>query len=264
MVKELEISKIKTLENIRTRIDESDLTGLMQDIKQHGLLHAIGVWKEGEKYILAFGNRRLECCKKLGWSKIPCKILGNKLTKEDFITINTSENIHRENINPFQFARICKLLNEEGLNLSEIAVKLSVSKTKIVTAMRIYSKVPKEWESKIGYIPAGKSRNKKGLISASVADKILKLRINQENINGLFDAAHKEELSIYDIDVISSLIIGGMSIENAINKRRDYVVKVSRVPVNHKIMKKNNITNWDKFCSQVLKGKRKVIKDLIY
>ncbi|KKK91700.1 hypothetical protein LCGC14_2710310 [marine sediment metagenome] len=105
--------------------------------------------------------------------------------------------------------------------------------------MRIYSKVPKEWESKIGYIPAGKSRNKKGLISASVADKILKLRINQENINGLFDAAHKEELSIYDIDVISSLIIGGMSIENAINKRRDYVVKVSRVPVNHKIMKKN-------------------------
>ncbi|KKK91699.1 hypothetical protein LCGC14_2710300, partial [marine sediment metagenome] len=76
-VKELEISKIKTLENIRTRIDESDLTGLMQDIKQHGLLHAIGVWKEGEKYILAFGNRRLECCKKLGWSKIPYKILWN-------------------------------------------------------------------------------------------------------------------------------------------------------------------------------------------
>jgi len=264
MVKELEISKIKILENIRTRIEESDLTGLMQDIKQHGMLHAIGVWKEGEKYILAFGQRRLECCKKLGWVKIPCKILESKLTKEDFIAINTSENIHRENINPTQFARICKLLKEEGLNLSEIAVKLSVSKTKIITAMRIYSKVPKEWESKIGYIPAGKSRDKKGLLSASVADRILRLRINQKNINKLFDVAHKEELSIYDIDVISNLIMSGMSIENAINKRRDYVVKVSRVPVNHKIMKKSKIDNWDKFSRQVLKGERKTVKDLIY
>jgi len=264
MIEELEITKIKLLENIRTRIDESDLSGLMQDIKQHGLLHPIGVWVEGKDYILAFGNRRLECCKKLGWNKIPVNILPNKLTKEDFITINTSENIHRENISPSQFARICKLLKDEGLNLSEIAVKLSVPKTRIITAMRIYSKVPKEWKSKIGYIPAGKSRDKKGLLSASVADRILRLRINQEFINKLFDVAHKEELSIYDIDVISSLIIGGMSFEKAIEKRRDYIVKVSRVAVNIEILNKNEIKNWDNFANEVLRGNKKSIKGLIY
>jgi len=264
MNKELEISKIKILENIRTRIDETDLTGLMQDIKQHGLLHAIGVWEENNEYVLAFGQRRLECCKKLGWTKIPVKILESKLTKEDFITINTSENIHRENINPTQFARICKLLKQEGLNLSEIAVKLSVPKTRIITAMRIYAKVPEEWKSKIGYIPAGKSRNKKGLLSASIADKILSLRINQESINKLFSIAHKEELSIYDIGVINELVLKGMSVENAIKERRKYICKVSRVPVNIEIMKKNKIKSWERFVGDVLSGKKKPIKDLIY
>lgn len=261
---ELEIKKIKILENIRTRIGESDLTGLMQDIKQHGLLHPIGVWEENGEYILAFGQRRLVACEKLGWSKIPVTILENKFSKQDFIAINTSENIHREDISPSQFARVCKMLKEDGLNLSEIAVKLSVSKTKIVTAFRIYSKVPKGWEDKIGYIPAGKSKDKKGLISASVADRILRLRINQESINKLFEVAHSEELSIYDIDVISELVGKGMKVEEAIKNRRDYIVKVARVPVNKKMLKDKKIINWENFVRDVLKGEKKTIKNLVY
>lgn len=262
---EIEIEKIKILENIRTRVEESNLTGLMQDIKQHGILHPVGVWKEEDQYFLAFGQRRIACCKKLGWTKIPATIFPGKLSKKEFIAINIAENFHREENSPREFARMCKMMKDEGLNLGEISVALSVPKTKIVRAFALSLKVPKDWEDKIGYIPAGFSRKKKGIISAAVADKIIGLKASKKNTEKIFKLAHDKELSLYDIGVIAELIAAGMSVDNAIEERAKYIVKNARVIVNKKVFKDFNYEGpWLKFVSETMKGNQEIIKNLVY
>ena len=67
-IKDIEIKKIKQLENIRLRIEEEDVHTLMSSIKQDGLLEPIGVAiTSGSKdeYLIVYGNRRLEACRKL-------------------------------------------------------------------------------------------------------------------------------------------------------------------------------------------------------
>lgn len=52
----------------RARKDYGDLSDLMESIRRHGLLQPIGVI-EGNR--LLFGGRRLEACRRLGWTAIP-------------------------------------------------------------------------------------------------------------------------------------------------------------------------------------------------
>ena len=60
------------IENIqigpRHRHDLGDIAGLAASIKEIGLLHPIIVSPDGR---LIAGKRRLEACKRLGWTEIP-------------------------------------------------------------------------------------------------------------------------------------------------------------------------------------------------
>ena len=230
-IRDIDIKKIIVKENIRTRIESNDLSQLMEDIKQHGLLHPIGLQNKGDEFILTYGHRRLEACTKLGWESIPAIVFDKKLTPEEFISINVSENIHRVDNTPAEFSRICKLLKDMKLNNSEIAVRLSVPKSKIETALRIYSKIPKEYEKLIGYIPTGGGSNKKGKISSTVANKILGLRIKKVDYKKIFDLAKKEEISSGDIEVIGKLISEGMKVEEAMKERNKYTSKSASLVV---------------------------------
>lgn len=42
-IKDVPIDKIKVIENTRLRIEETELSSLMEDIKQRGLLQPIGL-----------------------------------------------------------------------------------------------------------------------------------------------------------------------------------------------------------------------------
>ena len=48
------------------------------------------------KYIVVFGNRRLEACKKLGWKTIPAKI-DDKIKEVSIKDIGRKTNIRTEN-----------------------------------------------------------------------------------------------------------------------------------------------------------------------
>ena len=260
---EVDLSKIKILSNIRTRINETDLTGLMQDIKQHGLLHPIGVWKKDNDYILSYGHRRLESCKKLGWTKIPSVIYYKEPSEEDFISINTAENIHREDISPIEFGIICKKMKSLGLNDSEIAIRLSVPKTRVVTALRIYASVPTEYREKIKYHTPN-NRKDRG-IPASVANSILTSRysLNKSDTDKLFSIAHKEELTVADIRLISQLRSAGMSLEEAIDKRKGYRTCVITLVINKKIQQNFNVPI-RKYIMNLLRGEAIPIEGLLF
>lgn len=87
----MKISEIKVKSRFRQGL--GNLTGLVNSIKDIGLLHPIGVSKDNQ---LIFGERRLEACKKLGWKDIPAQILDyDDITRE---LAEHLENLHREDL----------------------------------------------------------------------------------------------------------------------------------------------------------------------
>jgi len=205
---EIDINKIKILRNTRTDLDKLDLSELMEDIRENGLLHPIGVWQENDEYILAFGHRRFMALKKLGRKSLvvgkDIKILDGILSSEDFLILNLSENLHRVDNTPLELAKGIKELLERGLNKSEISVRLSIPKHKIETALQLLSHVPEEYKKQIGYVANYQKR--KGKISATVGEKISTLRVSNEIINKIWQIAKEEELTVKDINLYSKLL----------------------------------------------------------
>jgi len=61
----------------RFRKDLGDIDALARSIKEVGLLHPIVITPNAE---LLAGQRRLEACRRLGWQKIPVRLIGIKAT----------------------------------------------------------------------------------------------------------------------------------------------------------------------------------------
>jgi ParB family chromosome partitioning protein len=56
----------------RHRRDLGDIAALAESIQDLGLLHPVSIDKNGR---LLAGARRLEACKRLGWSSIPVRLV---------------------------------------------------------------------------------------------------------------------------------------------------------------------------------------------
>ena len=219
-VQEIEISKIRQKQNVRTEAE--DLGQLMESIKQHGLLHPVGVQKDGVYFNLAYGGRRLEACKRLNWTKMPAVIMSGKLTTSQFLSINTIENIHRSKITASELARICGLLKKEGLTAGEIAAKLSLPKSNVEGLLKIYRQIPKDFLKYIGF---QEGKNKKGKIPPAIANRILSMRVPTAVIREVLNVAKREELTGIQIDLIEKFILNGSTLKEAISLLDQYMIK---------------------------------------
>lgn len=261
---DIEIGKIKLIENSRIRDSDDEMPMLMESIRQNGLINPIEVYKEGNDFILVDGNRRVEACSKLGYKKILAKVLDKKLAMDEFLARNTAENIHRRNLSPIEFARVCKLLLDLGLNLSEISTRLNVSKYRIQNALQLDSKVPDKFRDYIRYTP--NTRNKKGKLSAAVTGAIafLSSRLPKNfPIERLYEEARKKELSTHDIHVLKLLLDSGMNFDEALSKRTEYKEVSIHLPFKISEMEKYNkpITA---IVRNIIKGTEAPNKKLLY
>jgi ParB/RepB/Spo0J family partition protein len=268
------LSKIHVLENIRTRIEQQDLTELMESIKQHGLLQPIGVWKEDNgEYTLAFGHRRFEAMKKLGWTHVVVGtqviVLPEKLSLDEFLVLNTTENIIREGISPVELGKICSRLIEMNYSLGEIASRLSIPKKRVESAINIFTNTPEEYKAHIGYIPSGSGR-KKTKISASVANSIINLRVSKETKERLFDEAKKRDLSGEEINVIALLLDSGATVSEALDKVKQFIRRSINMPIKKAELQKLAQSNYYYYGSftnlirAIVAGKVPPMPDIIY
>jgi len=249
-IKELKISSIERLDNSRIRLDPGDLTELITDIKHRGLLQPIGVLKVKHRFVLRYGERRLEACKLIGWKTIPAIVFDDMHDLNDFLADNTAENIHRKDLTPVELGRVCAHYLKKGVGYSEIASILSIPKKRVLTAMKIFTNVPKKYESDIQYIPPSRNRDKRGAISVTVANTILGLRVKKKDIGAIYEQAKKHQLSTSDIRVIGILINKGYSINEALKKRGRYKVIHPKIMVDKHRLKRGYI----KKLREILKG----------
>ena len=233
--KEIDIDKIKVIGNIRTDTNDLSMPSLMESINQHGLLEPIGIFKEENEYVLAYGHRRLEAFKKLGMHRIPSLISSEKLTEKEFITINATENFNRKDIQPIELGRIVSRLIELGLNKSEIVSRLSLSKSIIENSLSIFNKTPMAYRSRIGYGQFNK--NKYGKLPMTTANKIASMDVSKSKIEDLFDYAIKEEPTIDQLKLIIDILHrSNVSVEDAAKLSDKYRSVTFHIIVNKVIL----------------------------
>jgi len=83
--------------NVRTRQVETSVDELAENIRRHGLLHPIIVFKTDDKYELIVGQRRYLAYKKLGKDTIPA-FISEPLDENKGRILSLSEGIHRVEI----------------------------------------------------------------------------------------------------------------------------------------------------------------------
>lgn len=200
VIQAIPLNKIKLSRNSRTSISQEELDGLMQSIKEVGLLQAIGVVKKGTGYEICYGNRRFLACSKLGMTKIPAFVHDNKREVEIDVK-NLTENIQRRNLSLSEVGRYIELLKKDGLTTAECAVRLGVNRGYVEACIRAYNEVPEKFKDDLELSitkGANETKAKKaGKISVTSAKHIINASkaygLSETQKEKLFEMAKKDE-----------------------------------------------------------------------
>ena len=222
-VREIPIKDIKVLTNMRSSI--KNLEGLMQDIKHNGLKQPIGLMPtKTNEFIIIFGNRRLDACKKLGWKKIPAMIGDKDMLLSELKIANLSENIHRENLSPIEEGAACAELKKDGMTPSEIAVRLNIPTTRVTQGLDLINEVPAKHKNRIAF--GNGSSNKKGNISATVMGKIISCKrqfgLSEPAFEKITNNAQTHEYSTADMYLLSLFLNEGLTATQAMEAMKSY------------------------------------------
>lgn len=87
----------------RYRQDYGDIDSLMESIREHGLLSPITLVPGNT---LLCGGRRLEACKRLGWSSVPFQMAADREDAIAFIKAERAENTERKDMTPSELMAI--------------------------------------------------------------------------------------------------------------------------------------------------------------
>ncbi|MBT4209786.1 MAG: ParB/RepB/Spo0J family partition protein [Candidatus Komeilibacteria bacterium] len=171
----------------RTHFDRDKLDELAQSIKQHGILQPLVVSKEGDKYQLIAGERRLKAAEILDMPEVP--IIIKDVSDRDKLELAIIENIQRRDLNPLETANSYKRLAEEfGLSNEAIAEQVGKGVSTVANFLRLL-KLPVVVKEAIA----------KGDITMSHAKIILSYKTKEEQVKA-FKQIIKNDLSVTDLN----------------------------------------------------------------
>ena len=123
----------------RSESDAEALSGLVESVKQYGVVEPVVVRPSGSgRYQLVAGQRRYLAAREAGLSHIPALV--RDLSDEDTLVISLVENLQREDLSPLDEARAFQLLSVR-FNLTHEAVARAVGRTRsyVTNSLRLLS-----------------------------------------------------------------------------------------------------------------------------
>lgn len=232
---QVSMKDIEFFENVRTDYNDGKITELMNSIKQHGLLEPIGI-------------------KEL-----------DKVETEDYIINNLVENEHRINPSTVEFAKGCRLLMEQGLNVEQVATRIGVSKSRIDVAISLYrSHLKPLFEESVFLEPQDR---RKGKLAFSTVKAISESRLSNKNQISLGKVAKIEGLKIVDIRLMTNLINQGMSVKQATKERKNWRTVTPTIVVHRETIKRLTSISNDSaagYIRKILLGEQKPDKNCFF
>jgi len=174
----------------RKSFDDKRIEELAASIKENGFIQPIVVRKDGNKYELIVGERRLRAAKIIGLKEVPAFI--RDYTEDKILEIAIIENIQREDLNPIEEASAYKMILERDMITQEtLAKRIGKSRSYIANMTRVLE-LPKEIRDNVS----------RGTISIGQAKAILSLNDKDEQIE-LANKIKNEKLNVREVEKIA-------------------------------------------------------------
>ena len=157
----------------RQRVDREALEALAASIQRHGVIQPILVTETIDGYQLIAGERRLRAAEMAGLQRIPA-VVRHAVAREQ-LELALVENIQRADLNALEEAHAYRqLIDEFGLSLEELAVRVGRSRPAISNSLRLLEMSPATQEAvAAGSISEGHARALGGLESPRKQEELL-------------------------------------------------------------------------------------------
>jgi ParB family chromosome partitioning protein len=171
----------------RAVLGDADLAELADSLREHGLVQPIVVRARGDRYQLIAGQRRLAAARKLGWERVPARVL--EVEDRQMAEIAIVENLQRRDLDALEKAASFKqYLATWGCTQEELAKRLSIDRSHVANLIRLLE-LPDSVQRKL----------REGKLSMGHARALLPLGDEAEQIR-LADRVAAEGLSVRAVE----------------------------------------------------------------
>ncbi|MCL6563105.1 MAG: ParB N-terminal domain-containing protein [Firmicutes bacterium] len=138
--------------NVR-RVDPAEVEELKASLAKFGLLEPVIIQpipgkRQGFRYRLVAGFRRVAAAKALGWETIPARVLDRPLAEDERIAVQLTENLQREGMRLRDTVAAVRALRGEGRSAAQVAAALGIGETTARLYLQVgdlLEKYPKLW-----------------------------------------------------------------------------------------------------------------------
>jgi len=130
--------------NVRKSDVYVDIEDLAKNIHENGLLMPLIVKEDVPdiKYLVISGQRRLQACRMINYSPVPC-IVVKEISADEAKVLSLSENLYRRDMSEDDISDACDYLYKKLGKVLEVARRLGVSERKVRKYLG-YKNVPEE------------------------------------------------------------------------------------------------------------------------
>ena len=176
----------------RTRMNEEELRGLADSIREHGVLQPLVVSYDAEmdRYILIAGERRLRAARLAGLSTVP--VILRQSSEQQRLELALIENVQRADLTPLETAEAYHHLIEDfGLTHEEVARRVGKSRESVTNTHRLV-RLPDEIKQGLA----------EGLISEGHARALLSLEDRPQLMIEAYQTVQRNHLSVRQTEAL--------------------------------------------------------------
>lgn len=159
----------------RKRFDEDGLAELAASVRKTGILQPVLVTREGDRYRVLAGERRVRAARLAGLRTVPV-LVKEGLQDRDHLLLALVENVQRRDLTALEEAEAYRHLKDDfGLTQEEVAERVGKDRTTVANAIRLL-KLPAAVRASLeeGIISAGHARALLSLSSAADQERLAK------------------------------------------------------------------------------------------
>lgn len=159
----------------RRLFDDDGIAELARSIAKTGLLQPVLVTREGERYRILAGERRVRAARQAGLSEVPV-LVREGVADRDHLLLALVENVQRRDLTALEEAEAYRHLREDfGLTQEDVAERVGKDRATVANALRLLKLAEPVREAlESGKITAGHARALLGLSSAADQESLSK------------------------------------------------------------------------------------------
>lgn len=192
----------------RRDFDEAAIAELSESLNEHGMIQPLIVRRNGERYQLIAGERRLRAAIKAGWQEVPAQV--RDADDRQMCEVAIVENLQRKDLNPLEKAlSFQQYLERYGTTQEELAGRLKIDRSTIANLIRLLE-LPDAIQQSIrsgvltqgharALLPLGDEREQLAY-SKRIQEEALSVRATEELVQQAIHQADQEPLGVVGVE----------------------------------------------------------------